>query len=198
MMAKDYPFQRLIALAYSTRVLTHPGRADTLARLMSGLPPFFEPIRLAERGETIAGDLAVSQMPRLRLSLHDASGTVHLRLDCTPAESGAIRIHGRLTTTLNMECQRCLAAFELPLDLSVDAVAAIEGGPAAETADVLMRGERHEVHLGDFVEDELILAVPLAPLHPAGQCPVAEYRAAGKERRDSPFAVLESLRSKKD
>lgn len=165
---------------------------------MSGLPPFFEPIRLAERGETIAGDLAVSQMPRLRQSLHDASGTVHVRLDCVPGEGGAIRIRGRLVTTLNMECQRCLAAFAVPLDVAVDAVTAIEGDPAADSADVLMRGERHEVHLGDFVEDELILAVPLAPLHPAEQCPMAEYRTTGTERRASPFAALETLKSKKD
>lgn len=171
-----------------------------LARLMSGLPQFFEPIRLADRGEAISGDLAVSQFPRLRGALRDGSGTVHVSLACSPGEAGGIRIHGSLSTTLKVECQRCLGAFDLPLDVDIEALAMPEAGAANgdSDADVLMRGEENLVHLADFVEDELILAVPLAPLHPAGRCPVAEFTPAQESHRDNPFAVLKSLKSRKD
>lgn len=174
---------------------------DKLARLMSGLPQYFEPIRLAERGEAIVGELAVSQMPRLRQTLHGDSGTVHVRIACEHGELGVIRIHGSLSTTLMVECQRCLGAFDLPLHVSVDARAVAGTGSTDDLdrdADVVMQGEDNLVHLASFVEDELILSVPLAPVHPTGHCPVAEYHGVESLPPDSPFAALKSLKLKKD
>lgn len=168
---------------------------------MSGLPQFFEPIRLAEHGAAISGDLAVSQFSRLRGSLHDASGTVHVRLTCMPGEAGAIRIQGSLSTTLKVDCQRCLGAFDLPLEVNIDALAAPETGVGTDPdreVDVLMRGEDNLVHLGDFVEDELILAVPLAPVHPKDQCPASGYCPERGTQRENPFAALKSLKLKND
>ncbi len=168
---------------------------------MSGLPQYFEPIRLAERGEAIVGDLVVSQMPRLRQSLHDDSGTVHVHISCEPAELGAIRILGRLSTTLKVDCQRCLGAFDLPLNVSIDARAMPGSGSVADLdrdADVLMPGDDNQVHVASLVEDELILSLPIAPLHPAGQCPAAGYQGAKTQRSDNPFAALQQLKLKKD
>jgi uncharacterized protein len=165
---------------------------------MSGLPQYLAPIRLAERGEEIAGEIAVCQMLRLRKSLHDGSGSVRVSVYCVPGESGTIRIRGSLDTTLKLECQRCLGVFDLPLHVNIDAGAAMEtaDSPAAE-ADVIMQGEDRLVHLAALVEDELILALPLAPLHAPGQCPVTEYAQGSRPQRDSPFAALEQLKVRK-
>jgi uncharacterized protein len=198
---KAYRFQQLIALPGRSVALTVHGRVDKLARLMSGLPQYFEPIRLAERGEAIVGDLVVSQMPRLRQSLHDDSGTVHVHISCEPAELGAIRIHGSLSTTLKVECQRCLGAFDLPLNVSIDARAMTETGSVAELdreADVIMLGEDNQVHVASLVEDELILSLPIAALHPAGQCPAVAYQGVKTQQRENPFAALKQLKLKKD
>jgi uncharacterized protein len=201
MEGKVYPFQPVNAFGDGAQSLTRSGRVYTLARLMSGLPQFFEPIRLAEQGAAISGDLAVSQFLRLRGSLHDASGTVHVRLTCSPGDAGAIRIQGSLSTVLKVDCQRCLGAFDLPLEVNLDALAAPEtrvGTDPDREVDVWMGGEDNRVHLCDFVEDELILAVPLAPLHPAGKCPVAGYHPEHEAQRENPFAALKSLKLKKD
>ena len=181
--------------------MTVPGRVDKLARLMSGLPQYLEPIRLAKSGEAIVGDLVVSQMPRLRKSLHDDSGTVHVHISCEPGELGAIRIHGSLATTLKVDCQRCLGAIDLPLNVNIDVRAMTGSGSVADLdldADVLMLGEDNLVHVASLVEDELILTLPLAPLHPVGQCPAAECQVAESPRRESPFAALKQLNLKKD
>lgn len=201
MAAKAYRFQGVIAFTIRACALTLQQRVYRLARLMSGLPTFFKPIRLADRGEVISGDVAVSQFPRLRGLLRDGSGIVHVTLACAHGTAGGIRIRGSLSTTLKVECQRCLGAFDLPLDLDVEALAVPEASVGTDTdgaADVLMRGEDNGVHLGDFIEDELILAVPLAPLHPASQCPVARYEPAPGSGRANPFAALKSLKSNKD
>ncbi|MBI1732069.1 MAG: DUF177 domain-containing protein [Gammaproteobacteria bacterium] len=168
---------------------------------MSGLPQYFEPIRLAQRAEEIVGDLAVSQMPRLRQFLSDGSGTVHVSIACVRGELGAVLIRGNLSATLKAECQRCLGVFDLPLHVTIDACAApdagTEAGPVPE-ADVIMQGENNQVHLAGFVEDEMILALPLAPLHAAGQCPVAEYSGSDTGTRANPFAPLKKLKLGKD
>ena len=181
--------------------MTVPGRVDKLARLMSGLPQYFEPIRLAERGAALVGDLVVSQMPRLRQSLHDDSGTVHVHISCEPGELGAVRIHGSLSTTLKVDCQRCLGAFDLPLNVSVDIRAMTGTGSVADLdldADVLLLGEDKLVHVASLIEDELILALPLAPLHPDGQCPATEYQGTKAPAHENPFAALKLLKLKKD
>ncbi len=181
--------------------MTVPGCVDKLARLMSGLPQYFEPIRLAERGEVMVGDLVLSQMPRLRQSLHDDSGTVHVHIACEPCDQGGIRIHGSLSATVKVDCQRCLGAFDLPLHVNLDARAVAASGAAEDLdqdADVMMSGEGQQIHLASFVEDELILTLPLAPLHPAGKCPVAEYTETNTHTRDNPFAALKQLKLKQD
>ena len=45
------------------------------------------------------------------------------------------------------------------------------------------------VALSEMVEDELLLAMPMIPMHSLDECPARQYSAAGKER-ENPFAGL--------
>jgi uncharacterized protein len=54
-----------------------------------------------------------------------------------------------------------------------------------------------QLFLMDLIEDELILALPIIPRHPEGECPRDESQGGeegGQRAAENPFAVLRSLK----
>jgi len=123
--------------------------------------------------------------------------------------AGETDIHGRRYLTLQaqtvvtLECQRCLAMFDFPLQVENRLqLAETEEELEAEEAEDddpdipdLVLGSTHFDVL-TFVEDELILALPYVPKHEV--CPslpkVLEAAEGSDTGRPSPFAVLAELK----
>lgn len=112
-----------------------------------------------------------------------------------------VQAHG----CVRVVCQRCLAPFDLPLDVSntlalVRDTAQLEAMDAQEAEG---QGPETEYMVADphldvlaLIEDELILALPYAPRHET--CPGTDGADAapedGSSQRPSPFAALAQLR----
>ena len=106
--------------------------------------------------------------------------------------------------TLTLLCQRCLAPAALPVTterwfrfVSDEATAAAEDDESEEDVLVLEPG----FNLVQLVEDELLMAVPLVPMH--GVCPESVPTTAGEDEfqavlaaRPSAFAELARLKGK--
>jgi len=141
------------------------------------LGELIEPLSLAEKGRTLTGQLPLSRLDRLCQSLQDGKGEVGVSLHFDKDEVGQPRVMGRLAAILQLQCQRCMQAMDMPV--SVD------------------------VHLG-IVEDELILALPLVALHEMKDCPAADAQVGQDEQnkvspqRENPFAVLAELKKERN
>lgn len=92
-------------------------------------------------------------------------------------------------------CQRCLQPMTEPLALRAHFVVAGD----EESADVLDADDAFDVIVGapDFdldalVEDEVLLALPIAPRHAV--CPTDDALAVESGAKPSPFAVLQQLK----
>ncbi|WP_414648099.1 YceD family protein [Castellaniella sp.] len=109
----------------------------------------------------------------------------------------------RAQGVVRVVCQRCLSPFDLTLHVDttlglLDNAAQLEAMDALEAEG---RGSDVEYLVADalldvesLVEDELILALPVAPHHET--CPDAEGGHEGPDDRDpSPFAALAQLRT---
>jgi uncharacterized protein len=162
---------------------------------MSGLPAVIDPILLAERGATLTGTLPLKSMTRLAESVSDVDAEVEVVLDFRRTEGGNVfEMSGRLHTRLHATCQRCLQALELDVEARPRLLLLRPGdradlaGPEADTLVV-----DKPLALAQLVEDELLLALPMYPAHPAGQCPAAipGLKSPGKE---NPFSVLKGLK----
>ena len=107
------------------------------------------------------------------------------------------------SVVVSLECQRCLGMFDLPLQVSnrvqlVESEAELEAEDPAQddpdTPDLVLGSAHFDVH--EFVEDELILALPYVPKHDV--CPslpkVLETAEGSDTGRPSPFAVLAELK----
>ena len=144
-------------------------------------------------------------LPLLRFSrlvelLADTDGSVNIDLIGSVNKSSMPTLHLKVQTTLKLTCQRCLDSFEYPLDLTssfiiVPSEAAIPSPDSDEYDDeVDYLVAETQMPVIDLVEDEILLALPLAPKHPDGVC--ADVSRVELEK-PSPFAVLKGLKTGK-
>ena len=113
-------------------------------------------------------------------------------------------LHLEANTTVPMTCQRCMGAVQTPLQINqwyrfvVSEEIAMAKDDASEE-DLLVMAPQFD--LLALLEDELLMALPLVPMHEV--CPVAPLLSAGdlggdvdEEARPHPFAALAQLKKK--
>lgn len=174
--------------------------------MLQRLPVQIDPFRLAETGRMLEGQLELAGMKRLAGYLHAAEGLVDTSLSFGVDESGLRYLEGRLRAVLEVICQRCMEPMRVPVNHAF-----VLGLVSSEhEADRLPDGyepllvDSNRMLLSDIVEDELILAIPIVPMHSPAECPAGSPANAGRkeavadEPRESPFAVLAGLKQGRD
>lgn len=168
------------------------------------LPDRIEPKRLAARDAVLTGTLWLKSMPRLSAAVLDKDGPIEVRLEFHRDEEGRDRATGRVAATLQVTCQRCLQAMELSIDEAVDLCFLLtEKGATtlAPTCEPVLL-ESGLVTLTTMIEDQLLLALPFAPVHAPGSDNCREIAGAevpennGEAGRQHPFAELAGLKTR--
>lgn len=162
-----------------------------------------DPWHAAWRRQGLAGEAAEQDLPRLGGALRSLGGSAqwpaHFDLWFERDAEGRALVAGRVALGVHLVCQRCLEEVRIGLETPV-AVALLQSEAQAEGLperwEPVLVGE-DGVRPLDLVEDELLLILPLVPLHAAGDCePPVVARAAATiqvESRDNPFAALAQL-----
>jgi len=105
-------------------------------------------------------------------------------------------LHLTVSGTIPLACQRCLEA--VPFDLDVDSRLELVPASAELSQDELEDDTRdflpveRELDVVELVEDEILLALPVAPRHEKCGLP----GAANAGERINPFAKLSGLKGK--
>ena len=170
---------------------------------------------LAAEGASLSGAWPLMSLTRLAASAHadappaagdevgwSARGEQRKRAGSSPE----IRMHLQASTTLRLQCQRCLAPVEAPLHCdrwfrfvaTENAAAALE----AESEDDVLELTR-ALDLRELVEDEFLLSLPVVPRHE--RCPeplvvpgdVLAAESMEEPAKENPFAVLQALKTRK-
>jgi len=169
---------------------------------VGGLPERIDPPRLAEQEGRLCGHLSLARMERLKASLCDGEGKVFIDMRFQRDEQGLDTAVGHVTARLPVRCQRCLEAMEIAIATAVrlaftnaDTDAEGETPPPDGYDAAPLVGDT--ISLSDLVEDELMLALPMAPMHQ--DCPVGVWRRYLEHRVPSeaprkPFAALARIR----
>ena len=158
--------------------------------MSSVLPGQIDPIRLAEEGARLQGSLSTRDMRRLPVI---APTAVEIDLEFFKAAPGRWEMRGHVRAMVTLTCQRCLA----PLPWLVDCAPQLrflrsEGADAS--GDIEAVTVTGPMRLSELVEDELLLALPMIPLHAEGDdCVPAPVTGAGKGK-PHPFAALAKLK----
>ncbi len=135
--------------------------------------------------------LDVSQLSRLTEMLANADKT-SIKFQLIGASKRFSQPSLQLTVKANlvMTCQRCLDEMNVNLDLNFDYL--IDSAKINEVEDIDeidWLEANHEMDVGELIEDELLLAMPIAPTH-AHDCSKLSTQSGEKP---NPFAALKGL-----
>jgi uncharacterized protein len=169
------------------------------------LPQKVDPFRFAENEISLEGVISIKDMARLSPSLGSDAGQVEVRVAFGVDEQGTRFMRGDYNAHLVLQCQRCMETFEdevsgnLLLGI-VTTEEAIDELPKNYDAIVIKDGS---LTIQDVVEDELILSLPIVPMHSTINCkiilPLAmESAEIAETEQENPFKVIELLRVKRN
>ena len=169
------------------------------------LPNKIDPFRFADNGTHLEGKLLVKEMNRLCTSLNNHAGEVKLSMMFGVDEQGIRFVRGAYSVHLILQCQRCMEPFEY--DISGNFLSGIvhteeEASELPKGYDSLVAKEGMLV-IQDVIEDELIVTLPIVPMHNIKDCKMklpfaidSEYTV--ESTQENPFKVIELLRHKRN
>ena len=158
-------------------------------------------LKFAAEGDCVSGKLPLSGLSRLGDVLTHREGW----LDCELvgnriADAGGLKksfLHLRVSGRLSLQCQRCLddVSWECAIDsrllLVPEGTAWPEDELEVDGYDALPASRELSVH--DLVEEEVLLALPIAPCHEDCR-PPADAGGGDGNSGLSPFAALAGLK----
>lgn len=156
-------------------------------------------LQAASSGQRVVEQRSLAQLPRLVEALAslggqgsiDESQPVDCALTLSRDSDGVVRIRGQIETRWNLICQRCLESFDQTVSLRVN-------WRSGDLPDGDFALNEEPVRLLDWIEDELLLALPRIPKHrerqQCGQI-AKDYLVATDEKAPmrTPFADLKKM-----
>ncbi len=152
----------------------------------------------ARQKETQQGEIAVAEMARLLEDCADSSGHITWRLEGGVHELDVPQLTLHVSGTVQLMCQRCLQAFAFAID-SRSTLMLAKNDEHADEIDAMLDDESLDVivasqafNVFELIEDEALLALPLAPKHEI--CPDTSLLDHANDTRELPFAALTRLK----
>jgi uncharacterized protein len=147
---------------------------------------------LAADNAVLETEIALADLKRIRPLLRGDAGMARGQFRFHRESARAVA-EGHVSATLMLTCQRCLKEMSLPVDADsrlafVDSAAA--SAEISGSREPVIAEDGH-VSLATLIEEELLLALPLAPMHQDSDCHVRSEPQA--ESGQKPFAGLRDL-----
>jgi uncharacterized protein len=179
-----------------------PIMSPSMAEL--ALPKRLDAVGSVDKEAVLSGSLDVDLFKRFQDAVEGVNGPVAYKLAFQRDVENHMFIDGECSTRATMVCQRCLGAvvvgvqgkFQIGLAFSDEKAKHLPKHYEPEIMD-----HNGNIDPWDLVEDELILALPMFAYHADGECEIKQPKAETEqvvvtEKEDSPFAVLQQLKSK--
>lgn len=156
----------------------------------------FDFSRLKERRE---GDVLVADLARLSAESVNKSASLHWTLQGGADSLNHPQLILSVSGSIELMCQRCMTPLKFAVE-SESILILAKTDERADEIDALLDDDNVDVIVGskalnvmELVEDEALLAIPLAPKHDV--CPDnAALDDLMGAKKSSPFAVLKGLK----
>ncbi len=154
--------------------------------------------QLADSRAQFEFDIPVAELPGISAEL-SAAAPVHVRLGFG-RDQGQCVAHVALRASVELICQRCMQplAIELDTDSRVAVVASEAEAEAVPQGWETYLAEEGMLGIPALLAEEVLLALPIVPLHAQQQCsapapPAAAPAPQPAEAKTRPFADLKAL-----
>ena len=168
------------------------------------LPHSVEPTKSAMKRSDYRGVIASKDMERLSEAVVRCSDYVDAEVQFEKDAQGLTVFHGHLATQVTLICQRCNGELDYPVEAEF-CFTPVQG-EEQESDDIIPEAyepvevnDHGEVNLLQIFEDELLLSLPIVPLHAGSECTVKQDdmsfgKIEPEQERQNPFAVLKELK----
>ena len=162
-------------------------------------PAVIDSLEFARSAQSISGSLPIASLKRLDDLLVDADGSVSYALLGSRDERNRPQLELRIEGRLHLQCQRCLSLLDYPVDITSVLLIVPHGVRSEDDMDDPQAPDAieasAELDVGELIEDEVLLALPLAPRHRDGACASGIATPALQAAKvESAFAKLAALR----
>ncbi|MFS7250180.1 23S rRNA accumulation protein YceD [Rahnella rivi] len=166
------------------------------------LPLAVDAIRTAQKRLDYSGIYTPGQVTRLAASVVSVDSDVQTSLSFDIDNLRLAVINGQSDVTVTLECQRCGKTFEHQVHATY-CFSPVRNDEQAEALpeayEPIEVDEFGEVDLLAMIEDEIILSLPVVPVHESEHCEVSDAdmvfgKLPAEVEKPNPFAVLASLK----
>ncbi len=166
------------------------------------IPLTVDPFRSAQKRVDFNGIIAVNQLERLAEATQGVISDADVMLSFDIDAQGLKFLRGHVKVDVNLECQRCWDVFPHHCDIEFTYSPVFNEDQVGNLPDVYEPAfvdENGEISILQFIEDELLLALPQVAMHEEIDCKVdTDNMVFGDiplaDERPNPFAVLKSLK----
>ena len=179
------------------------------------LPREVDVLKLTQQEIELVGPVASVELPRLRELVQGVSGSddskqdVQVELKFSIDEGKHRVVKGSLQVDLDLVCQRCLETMRVSVSCSPSLAFVWSDEQAkhlpSELEPVLVDKDNGLVNLYEMVEDELLLSVPISPVHTECESgdkgdtkQFGEIQEPVLDKDDHPFSALKDVAIGKD
>jgi uncharacterized protein len=171
--------------------------------MAAGSPDLVDCTRLAEEKAVLRRDYELKELPRIRDLLAEPTGVLHASFAFAKQPTGLPGAKVEIEAMAPLLCQRCLQGFGYRVQAGSDVEFSASASADPESEREFYVTQDGQVSLKDLAEEELLLALPIAPACDAPlTCGNAPGYVTGDEDVDEgggkrrPFSVLQDLLKK--
>jgi len=166
------------------------------------LPLAVDAVRTAQKRLDYSGVYTPDQVTRVAASVVSVDSDVETSLSFNIDNQRLAVIEGKSAVLVTLECQRCGKTFEHQVHTTY-CFSPVRNDEQAEALpeayEPIEVDEFGEVDLLAMIEDEIILSLPVVPVHESEHCEVSDAdmvfgKLPAEVEKPNPFAVLASLK----
>jgi uncharacterized protein len=153
-------------------------------------------LEFARKSHAIHDTIAASQLMRVKERLASDAGSLDWSLVGEVSSSGEPTLHFELNGVLTGSCQRCLEPIQLDLNIKSKFILVKDESKIpvedeeVDDKDYLVADVAFDVM--QLIEDEVLLAIPYAPMHSIKDCPAGDV--VSELKAPNPFAALKDFK----
>jgi len=149
-------------------------------------------------GGSYQGEIEISGLVRLSEFLLSDQAKIIVEFSFSQSDYDTPMMAGHMRAGVTVQCQRCLKAMEIPLEMDFYLLIDAADDIVADSSLDSVYSENGSVDIFEVVEDELILGLPLVTMHDDTACNEfwqAQEDSPEQAIKENPFSVLAKLKT---
>jgi uncharacterized protein len=162
------------------------------------LPKTIKLFKFARKEASLHGDYKISAMPRISEIARNTEDRIKVALSFYLENDKTPCIKGIIKANIILDCQRCLEALPLELNVLFN-LAFVRHESQAEELDTSFEiyniGEEEDLDSIDLITDEILLSIPMVPSHDFDcSLKIDKEKEIVEKISKNPFDVLKNIK----